>query len=111
MRKICIALCLSLFASLIHAVGMPTSNDGLDQLHFQHVIQHDCHTQADTKIDKTHQSTNHQAHHQCCLGVVANLSSNQYRQPDFSSHFVPHVPQLIVEAIPSHIFKPPRFIS
>lgn len=111
MRRICVFLCLSLFVSLIHAGGISTLNDQAGRAHSQHVIQHDCHTQADTKIDKTHQSTNHQAHHQCCLGVVANLSSTQYKQPDFSSHFVSHVPQLIVEAIPSHIFKPPRFIS
>lgn len=107
MRKICIALCLSLFASLIHAGSIPASNGGVGQSHFQH----DCHTNVDTKLDKSHQSTNHQAHHQCCLGVVAHLSSNQYTQPDFSGHFVSRVPQLIVEAIPSHIFKPPRFIS
>ena len=111
MRKICIALCLSLFASLIHAGSMPASNDGLGKPHSQHVVQHDCHTQADVKVDKTQQSTNHQTHHQCCLGVVANLSSIQYKQPDFSNHFVSQVPQLIVEAIPSHIFKPPRLIS
>ena len=111
MRKICIALCLSLFASLIHAGSMPVSIDGQGQSHSRHVVQHDCHTQADTKIDKSQQSANHQAHHQCCLGVVANLPSNQYKQPDFSNHFVSQVPQLIVEALPSHIFKPPRFIS
>jgi hypothetical protein len=45
------------------------------------------------------------------LGVVANLSTNQYKQPDFSSHFVAWVPQLVVEAIPNYIFKPPRSIS
>lgn len=111
MRKICIVLCLSLFASLIHAGSMPVSNDGLRESHSQHVVQHDCHTRADTKIDKSHQSTNHQAQHQCCLGVLANLSITQYIQSDFSNHFDSQVPQLTVEAILSHIFKPPRFIS
>ena len=110
MRKICIALCLSLFASLIHAGSMPMSDDGPGQSHSQHVVQHDCHAQADTKIEKS-QSTNHQTHHQCCLGVVANLTTNQYKQPEFSSHFFAWVPQLVVEAIPNHIFKPPRAIS
>ena len=110
MRKLCIALCLSLFASLIHASSMPASNDLAGQAHAKHVVQHDCHTNGDKNIDKS-QSTNHQTHHQCCLGVVASLSSNQYTQPDFSSHYASQVSQLSVEAIPTHIFKPPRQIS
>lgn len=110
MRKLCIALCFSLFASLIHAGSMSASYESPGDAHVQHVVQHDCHTNADTKIEKS-QSTNHQTHHQCCLGVVANLSTNQCNQPDFSSHFVAWVPQLVVEAIPNHIFKPPRQFS
>jgi hypothetical protein len=106
MRKICIALCLSLFASIIHAGSMSATNNFADEVH----VQHDCHTQAEAKAEKT-QSTNHQVHHQCCLGVIANLSSSQYIQSDFSNHFISQVPQLIVEAVPSHIFKPPRQIS
>lgn len=109
MKRMCLALCFSLFASLIHAGSMPVSADST-KTHASHVVQHDCHTQADIKVEKS-QSTSHQAHHQCCLGVVANLSSSQYIQPDFSNHFISLVPQLIVEADPSHIFKPPRLIS
>ena len=110
MRRICAFLCLSLFVSLIHAGSMPASNDLAGPAHAQHLVQHDCHTNGDINIDKS-QSTNHQNHHQCCLGVVAILSSNQYKQPDFSIHFVAWVPQLVVEAIPNHIFKPPRQFS
>ena len=110
MRRICAFLCLSLFVSLIHAGSMSASYESSGDAHVQHVVQHDCHTNADTKIEKS-QSTNHQTHHQCCLGVVASLSSNQYTQPDFSSHYASQVSQLSVEAIPTHIFKPPRQIS
>ena len=110
MRRICAFLCLSLFVSLIHAGSMSAPYESLGGVHVQHEVQHNCHTNADTKIEKS-QSTNHQTHHQCCLGVVANLSSNQYMQPDFSSHFDSHVPQLLIEVIPNHIFKPPRQIS
>lgn len=110
MRRICAFLCLSLFVSLIHAGSMSASYQSLGGVHVQHVVQHNCHTNADTKIEKS-QSTNHQTHHQCCLGVVANLFTNQYTQPDLSSHFVAWVPLLVMEAIPNHIFKPPRFIS
>ena len=110
MRRICVTLCFSLFASLIHAGSMPASVDPISQAHSRHVVQHDCHTKSDVNVEKS-QSTNHQAQHQCCLGVVANLSTSQYIQPDFSNHFVSQVPQLIVEAVPSHIFKPPRLIS
>jgi len=110
MRRICIALCFSLFASLIHAGGMPISTDAVSQAHSGHAVQHDCHTKGDVNVEKS-KSTNHQAQHQCCLGVVANLSTTQYIQSDFSNHFVSQVPQLIVEAVPSHIFKPPRLIS
>ena len=110
MRRICVLLCLSLFISLIHAGSMSASYESSGGAHVQHLVQHDCHTNFDTKIDKS-QSTNQQGHHQCCLGVVANLSSNQYKQPDFSSHFLAWVPQLVIEMIPNHIFKPPRHIS
>ena len=110
MRRICVFLCLSLFVSLIHAGGMPLSFEFAKQSHSVHQVQHDCHSQSDTKVEKS-QSPNHQAHHQCCLGVVANLSTTQYIQTDFSNHFVSQVQQLIVEAVPSHIFKPPRLIS
>ena len=98
MRRICAALCFSLFASLIHAGSIPMPSDAMSQAHAGHVVKHDCHTQADTKVEKS-QSTNHQTHHQCCLGVVANLSTNTYIQPDFSNHFSAVVPQLIVEAL------------
>ncbi len=110
MKRICVTLCFSLFASLIHAGGMPVSANSVSQAHSGHVVQHDCHAKSDVNVENS-QSTNHQAQHQCCLGVIANLSTDQYIQPDFSNHFVSHVPQLIVEAVPSHIFKPPRLIS
>jgi hypothetical protein len=110
MKRICIALCFSLFASLIHAGSMPVPADSISQAHSGHVVQHDCHTKSDVNVEKS-QSTNHQAQHQCCLGVVANLSTSQYIQPDCSNHFVSQVPELIIEAVPSHIFKPPRLIS
>ena len=110
MKKLCIALCFSLFASLIHAGSMSASNDLAGPAHAQHLVQHDCHTNGDTNIDKS-QSTNHQTHHQCCLGVVANLSTNQYTQPDLLSHYTPQVSLLVVEAFPAHIFKPPRQFS
>jgi hypothetical protein len=108
MKRICITLCFSLFASLIHAGSMPTSVDVVSQAHTGHVVQHNCHTKSDVNIENS-QSTNHQAQHQCCLGVVAHLSTSQYIQPDVSIHFISQVPKLIVEAVPSHIFKPPRF--
>ena len=110
MKRICIALCFSLFASLIHAGSMPVSANSTSEAHSGYLVQHDCHTKSDVNAEKS-QSTSHQAQHQCCLGVVANLSTGQYIQPDFSNHFVSQVPQLIVEAVPSHIFKPPRLIS
>ena len=71
MRRICAFLCLSLFVSLIHAGSMPASNDLAGPAHAQHLVQHDCHTNGEINIDKS-QSTNHQNHHQCCLGVVAS---------------------------------------
>ncbi|WP_162785433.1 hypothetical protein [Polynucleobacter necessarius] len=110
MRRICMFLCLSLFVSLIHVGSIPASIEKAGQAHAQHIVKHDCHPQADSKMDKSH-TTNHQTHHQCCVGVVANLSTSQYIQPDFSNHFISLVSQLIVEADPNHIFKPPRQIS
>jgi hypothetical protein len=110
MRKFCLALCFSIFASMIHAGSMPLSIDSLSQAHAEHVVKHDCHNQSDVKAEKS-PATNHQTHHQCCLGVVANISSTQYIQPDFSNHLASQVPQLIIEAVPSHIFKPPKNIS
>ena len=110
MRKLCIVLCLSLFVSLIHAGSVPAPSDFAGKAHAQHLVQHDCHTKSTSKVEKS-QSTNHQTHHQCCLGVVADLSSNQYIQPESSTLYASLISQLIVEAIPAHIFKPPRPIS
>jgi hypothetical protein len=85
----------------VEAVGQP---------HSGHVVQHDCHTQNEVSVEKS-QTINHQAQHQCCLGVIANLSTTQYIQSEFLNHFISQVPQLIIEAVPNHIFKPPRKIS
>ncbi len=110
MKRICIALCFSLFASLIHAASMTMPFEATGQTHSEHVVQHECHTQSDAPVENSN-SMNHQAQHQCCLGVVANLFSNQHILPDLSGYFFSEVPQLIVEAVPNHIFKPPRKIS
>lgn len=110
MRRICVFLCLSLFVSLIHAAGMPMPAPNQGQDHIGHAVQHDCHTQSDVKSGKS-QSTNHQAHHQCCLGVIANFSSIQYLQPDYPSHAVALAPQFVIENMPTHIFRPPRQFS
>jgi len=110
MRRICVFLCLSIFVSLIHAGSLSASNELGVQTYAQNMVQHDYHTQADAKMDKSH-TTNHQTHHQCCLGGVANLSKNEYKQPDFSSHFVPWAPRFIIEEMPNYIFKPPTQIS
>ena len=110
MSKICIALCFSLFASFIHAATMPMPFEAAEQLYAEHVVQHNCHTQSDATVEYSN-SMNHQTQHQCCLGVLASLISNQYIFSDLSNYFFPEVPQLIVEAVPSYIFKPPRKIS
>ena len=110
MRNVCIALCLSLFASFIHAGSILSSTDRTGQFNSERMVQHDCHTQSDLDAEKS-QSTNSHAHHQCCIGVVATLSSYQYRQSDFSNLFASQVTELIIEAMPSYIFKPPKQIS
>ena len=104
------ALCFSLFASLIHAGSMPASFDLVSEVSAGHVVNHECHTQGDANVEKSH-STSHQTHHQCCLGVIANLTSNQCVHPNLSNCLFSFVPQLTVERFPSHIFKPPRQIS
>ena len=110
MRRICVFLCLSVFISLIHASSFIAPDDVAGQSYAEHMIEHNCHTSTDVKVGNSH-TVNHQTHHQCCLGILADLSKNQYIQPDFSNHFIAFVPQLILEAVPSHIFKPPRLIS
>ena len=110
MRRICMFLCLSLFVSLIHASSLTAQSEVAGQSHAEHMIEHNCHNQVDAKVGNAH-TTSHQTHHQCCLGILADLSRSQYVQPDFSNYFIALVPQLIVEAVPSHIFKPPRLIS
>ena len=110
MRRISLFLCLTLLVSLIHAGSLAVPTEALGQSMAEHMIEHNCHSQVDAKIGSSH-TTNHQSHHQCCVGVLANLFSNQYIQPDFSDYLNPLVPQLIVEAVPSTIFKPPRQIS
>ena len=107
MRAICISLCLSLFASMVHAGNMPVPDHSLKGEHASLSDVHECHTTTHTKAEKS-QGTNHQTHHQCCLGVLANLSSDHYWLFDFSTHFGSEVSPYIYEAFLSHIFKPPR---
>jgi len=110
MRRVCLILCLSLITSLIHVGSVFASHTWGGESHAQQTIQHDCHHQASDNTD-TKKSIGHQAHHQCCLGVIANLSFKEYGQANFSNHLVSQISQLIIEPVPNHIFKPPRQIS
>jgi hypothetical protein len=92
---------------MIHAGNLPVPDYVGSSEHATLSDVHECHTSSKAKSEKS-QTVNHKAQHQCCLGVVTNLSANRIWLFDFSAHYGLEVPTYLYESVPSHIFKPPR---
>jgi len=73
MKKFCIALCFSLFASLIHAAVMPIDLSPYQPQHQVAVSDNSAHHCEEVVSNSHDNNTNHPCHgdgYQCCLGLV-----------------------------------------
>ncbi len=129
MKKICSFLCLSLFASLIHAAVMPMNLKNNTHLYDEQAM-HSMH--ADTQINhdqaNNHQANNHQAceeipqqssdpeakevclgdGHPCCLGMILSPTFNLDLTASFGLSMVPKSSSLPLQTYLNFIFKPPK---
>ena len=76
--------------------------------YLEQMAHHDCHTQQILSTEDDNKSKNNHATYQCCVGVIANSSTYQQFQESFLSQLVPRVSELPIDAMPEHIFKPPK---
>jgi hypothetical protein len=111
MRQICIALCLSLFASLIHAAVMPVELSTSQSHHQVAVTDNSSHHCDEVVSNSQDTNTNQQCHgdsYQCCLGLVVipilsielSVASTQALPSAGSS--------LVLQPMVNFIYKPPK---
>ena len=111
MRRICVALCLSLFASLIHAAVMPIDlsvHQPQHQATFTDNSAHHCDEVASNSQDTNTDQPCHGDSYQCCLGLVVipmltielSVASTQAPPSTGSS--------LVLKPMINFIYKPPK---
>ncbi len=111
MNRICIALCLSLFASLIHAAVMPVDLSAHQPQHQVTVADnfaHHCDEALNNAQDTNTKQPCHSDSYQCCLGLVVIpivgiellLASTQAPPSTGSS--------LTLQPMINFIYKPPK---
>ena len=116
MRKICIALCLSLFVSLIHAAVMPieqpTSQSSVTQAHHQMTVvdasAHHCDDVASNTSDSNSKQPCHGDSYQCCLGLLVISPFAALAPADFSASPVVNYSSLALQPMINYIYKPPK---
>ena len=114
MRKICIALCLSLFASLIHAAVMPieqpVSQSSVSQTHHQVAAvdnsAHHCDDVASNASDSNSKQPCHGDSYQCCLGLVFISPFAVMAPADFNAIPVSSYSSLALQPVINYIYKP-----
>jgi hypothetical protein len=111
MRRICVALCFSLFASLIHAAVMPIDLSAYQPQHQVTVADNSAHHCDDVASNSHDTNTNQPCHgdsYQCCLGLVVipiliielSVASTQAPPSTGSS--------LLLQPMINFIYKPPK---
>ncbi|MBU3595137.1 hypothetical protein ICN10_01830 [Polynucleobacter sp. 86C-FISCH] len=116
MRKICIALCLSLFASLIHAAVMPieqpVSQSSASQTHHQVAAAdnsaHHCDEVTNNTSDSNSKQPCHGDSYQCCLGLVFISPFAVLAPADFSAIPAANYSSLALQSMINCIYKPPK---
>ena len=111
MKRICIALCFSLFASLIHAAVMPIDLSA-HQSQYQVAVTDNAAHHCDEVVGNSHDTNTNQPCHgdsyQCCLGLVVipllsielSVASTQALPSTGSS--------LVLQPMINFIYKPPK---
>jgi len=111
MKKICIALCFSLFASLIHAAVMPielSPNQSQHQMTGIDNSDHHCDSVASNSQDTNTNQPCHGDSYQCCLGfvVVPSLGVALFVAP--TKNLTTQHSSLVLQPMISFIYKPPK---
>jgi hypothetical protein len=111
MRRICIALCLSLFASLIHAAVMPIDLSAEQPQHQATVTDNSVHHCDEVVSNSPDANTNQSCHgdsYQCCLGLVV-ISILSIELSVASTQPLPSAgSSLALQSMISFIYKPPK---
>lgn len=109
MRKICLALCLTLLTSLIHAAVMPidwpthVSHDSVAM----DISAHHCEDLA--SVDQHKSLTNKSCHsYQCCLGLLLEQLPDIQLSTLFVETLIPVHSSLLISLIEPRIYKPPK---
>jgi hypothetical protein len=116
MRKICIALCFSLFASLIHAAVMPieqpVSQSSVSQAHHQVAAvdnsAHHCDEVASNTSDSNSKPLCNGDSYQCCLGLVFIAPMAIMIPVDFTASPALNYSSLALQSMINYIYKPPK---
>jgi len=111
MRRICVALIFSLFASLIHAAVMPVDLSA-HQPQYQPTVTDNSAHHCDEVVSNSHDTNTNQPCHgdsyQCCLGLVVisilstELSAASAQAPPSSGS------SLVLQPMINFIYKPPK---
>ena len=114
MRKICLALCLSLFASLIHAAAMPIDINAA-QSHRQTIAvdisTHHCDEVVNNVRDENSKQPCHGDSYQCCLGLVFMPPVVAIAPMDFTETLASNYSSLALQPMINFIYKPPKTLS
>jgi hypothetical protein len=116
MRKICIGLGLSLFASLIHAammpLGQPVSQSSVSQGHHQLSVfdgsAHHCDEVASNTSDSNSKRPCHGDSYQCCLGLAFISPLAVLVSVDLNVNPAPNYSSLALQPMINYIYKPPK---
>ena len=113
MKRICIALCFSLFASLIHAAVMPIDLS-VHQPQPQHQVTvadnsaHHCDSVVNNAQDSNTNQPCHGDSYQCCLGLVV-IPILSIELSVASARALPSAgSSLVLQPIINFIYKPPK---
>jgi hypothetical protein len=111
MRRICLALCLSLFASLIHAAVMPIDlsvRQHQDPIVSIDHFSHHCNEVVGNAQDININQSCHGDSYQCCLGLVVAPPLSMDLATDFTGNYTSQYSSLVLQPMISFIYKPPK---
>jgi hypothetical protein len=111
MRKICLALCISLFTSIIHAGVMPIDILNLEPHHQSISIDTDarlCEEVVSNMQDKNNTQLCHSDSYQCCLGLVV-IPIMSWDLLVSSTQSLPLINSILaLQPMINFIYKPPK---
>ena len=113
MRKICLALCISLFASIIHAGVMPIDMMTQDSHHQSMTIDtsvHLCEELASNSQDKNNNQLCHSDSYQCCLGLVVIPVLSDDLLLASAQSLLTLYSTLALQPMINFIYKPPKAV-